>query len=374
MGSLIFVRGWGRLATKECFLLLLLWAWFTITSVVSANTSLFAHHTNETWHRWQFVSKILVMTFATIAIVDRFQKLRILVIVTASSFGLFVVKGLPFMVRTGGSFRMYGPEYSMISDNNDFGLALNMTLPLFFFLAQTESKRWVKWLFGFLFVGTIPTIFFTYSRGALVGLVVVLTLMFLQLKQRLLLVPVVILGAVIAILLAPEAWRDRMDPTRDDAIDNSALSRINAWTYSWHLALDYPITGGGFETFTPELFSRYAPDSRDVHGPHSIYFGVLAEHGFVGLCLYLGLVFSAFASTRRLVKLGRYHESVTIINYAKMFQFSMVGFLTSGLFLGRAYFDYFFTIIACLVILKSVCLDEWAGTADVYADATLESA
>ena len=32
----------------------------------------------------------------------------------------------------------------------------------------------------------------------------------------------------------------------------------------------------------------------------------------------------------------------------------MLGFLIVGAFLGRAYFDYYFTIVACAVILKKV--------------------
>ena len=42
-----------------------------------------------------------------------------------------------------------------------------------------------------------------------------------------------------------------------------------------------------------------------------------------------------------------------------MFQFSLVGFLTAGFFLGRAYFDYFFTIVGCIVILKRLAIAEW---------------
>jgi hypothetical protein len=45
--------------------------------------------------------------------------------------------------------------------------------------------------------------------------------------------------------------------------------------------------------------------------------------------------------------------------YGNMFLFSIIGFLASGTFLGRAYFDYYFSIVACLVILKRVCEAEW---------------
>src|SRR5215831_11327746 len=137
-GFFIFVRGWPqRLLNIETLLVVILWLWFTLTSEVSSRTPLFVHHAVDTWSRWEFVSKILLMTVVTIATVDTFERLRKLVLVLAGCFGAFVAKAFPAIVVTGGTFRLYGPDYSMISDNNDFGLALNMTAALFFFLAQT---------------------------------------------------------------------------------------------------------------------------------------------------------------------------------------------------------------------------------------------
>jgi putative inorganic carbon (HCO3(-)) transporter len=354
LGFAVFGRGIGHIASRESTLLLLLWIWFGVTTVVSINTPAFHENYEDALYHITLVSKILLMTFVTIGIVDSFARLRSLVIVIASCFGFFVLKALPFMILSGGENRIYGPERSMIGDNNDFGLALNMTLPFFFFLAQSETKPWLKRLFGGLFLITIPAIFFTYSRGALLGLVAVLGLMILQTKHRLLLIPLVLVGMVLAVLFAPERWKERMDPTKENVIDNSAASRINSWTYSWNLATDYPIAGGGFGAFTPSLFQKYAPNPKDVHGPHSVYFGILAEHGFVGLFLYLTLIVSCFLSTAKIVKWAHMHGDEVAANYANMFRFSLVGFLTSGLFLGRAYFDYYYTIIACIVVLKNV--------------------
>ncbi len=364
-GFLLFVRDWKSLESFKAFLIVILAGWFTVTSLVSTHTPLLMHHAEDTWYHWQLVSKVLLMTVVTIGIINSFAQLRIFVLVIAASFGFFVLKAFPFIISTGGAFRLYGPPNSMIGDNNDLGLAFNMTLPLFLFLAQTETKRWVKLFFGFLFVIMIPAVFFTYSRGALVGLVAILLLMFLQLRQRLLLVPVIALGAVIAVAFAPAAWKARMDPTREDAVDNSARERLNAWAFSRALASDFPIAGGGFATFTPELFSRYAPNAMDVKGPHSVYFQLLAEHGYVGLFIYLVLVFSCFTGAHRLVKQARFHNDRVILHYANMFRFSLVGFLSSGAFLGRAYFDYFFSIVACLIILERVAQEKWAESLQV---------
>jgi probable O-glycosylation ligase (exosortase A-associated) len=360
LGFIFFSNGWTRLISREAFLILLLWAWFTVTSIVASNTPLLETYAVHTWYRYQFISKILVMVLLTMGIVDSFARLRTLIIVTAACFTFYVVKALPWMIVTGGGYRLYGPPKTMVSDNNDLALALNMTLPMLFFLAHTETDHRVRRLFWFLFVVVILGVLCTYSRGGLLGLVAVMTLMILQVKQRIFLMPVLALVVLIVALFAPERWQDRMNLTKRDAVlDESAYSRINAWTFSWRLAQDYPITGGGFETFQQELFDRYAPNPADLHGPHSIYFGVLAEHGFVGLALYLALIASCFASTWRVRRIARRVGDDTAVSYAHMLEFSLVAFLASGLFLGRAYFDYFFAIVSFILILKRECFAAW---------------
>ena len=360
LGFLFFCHDWKALRTREFAMIAVLAAWFTVTSFAAAENPLFVHHMADTWYKWQVVSKILFMTGVTMAVIDTFERLRIYMLVVAGCFGVLVLKTLPFMILTGGQFKVYGPNGSMIADNNDFGLALVMTLPMFFFLAQTEQKRWVKRLFGFLVVGTILAIFCTYSRGALVGLVSVCALMFLRLKQRLLLIPAIAMGALLVMLFAPQSWKDRMTPTADNALDKSARSRLDSWAYARNLAADYPITGGGYATFTPELAPRYARPGAAILGAHSVYFGLLAEHGYVGLGLYLVLVAFCFWSAHDLVKQGNIMGDSMVVNYADMLRFSLVGFLTSGFFLGRAYFDYYFALAGCVAILKVVAHQDWS--------------
>lgn len=359
-GFALFCRGWGaRLASGKVLLIVILWVWFTVTSIVATGTPAFFHHAADTWSRWWFESKMLLMTLVIIAVVDSLARLRILLLVMAGCFGLFVAKSVPFIIANGGKYRLFGPPGSMIADNNDFGLALNMTLPLFFALAQTETARWVKRLFAGLFIATIPTIFFTYSRGAMVALAVVLLLMMLASKRGVLLIPVLFFGGVMALAFAPQSWKDRMNPNQK--LDASAEERLNAWAFARNLAADYPITGGGFATFTPELFIRYAPNGYDVKAPHSVYFGLLAEQGYTGLALYLFMVGVALWTTVKVARRARYFEDQTILTYAVALRFSILGFLANGVTLGRQYFDYFFSIVACVIILERVARQRWAS-------------
>jgi putative inorganic carbon (HCO3(-)) transporter len=361
-GYLVFSFDWQRLASWETGLIVVLWLWFTITTMRNTHMPAFMHFSADTWYRWRFVSKILLMTVVTTSIVNTWERFRWLVLTICACLAILVWKAVPFMILTGGSFRLYGPEGSMLADNNDLGLALNMTLPMFYFMAQTESNPKWKRLLGLTFLITIPAVLFTYSRGAFVGLAVLLLLFVWRSPRRLLIMPVLLLTCLFALFLTPAKWQKRMDFSRKGAlVDQSALSRFNAWTYCWRLASDYPLTGGGFEAFTPELFQRYAPNAADVHGPHSVYFGVLAEHGFTGLFLYLTLVVSCLVSLGRVRRAARRWGEEVVVKYASMLNLGMIGFLISGAFLGRAYFDYFFTLVACAIVLKRLWRDEAAA-------------
>lgn len=353
LGTCIFSANFRRLFCREGVMLLILWVWFTVTSFNSAHDPLFADKAALCWFRWSMVSKILLMTVVMMMVINSWERIRWLVLAIAGAFGVLVLRTLPVMILSGGASRVYGPDNSMIADNNDFGLALNMALPLFFFLAKTEANQWARRLMTFLFLATIPAIFFTYSRGALLGLIAVLFCMMLQAKQKALLLPVAVVIVIFAAIFTPQAWRDRM--STDNALDSSARSRLNAWSYSWAMTSEHPLMGGGFEAFTPALFARYAPNSGDVHGPHSIYFGVLAEHGFTGLFLYLSLVALCIGELYMIIRRGRRSGDEVAVSYANMFRFSLVGFLVSGAFLGRAYFDFYFSIVACVAILRMLC-------------------
>ena len=144
-----------------------------------------------------------------------------------------------------------------------------------------------------------------------------------------------------------------MQTLKNVGTDQSALARLHSWTFAYRLFLDHPILGGGFQTFTAPLYARYDLLANRVQGPHSIYFQVLAEHGLPGLILFLGLVCSCLWSVATWLKRNflRQPGSETLAEYADMIQLGLVTFLVSGAFLGRAYFDLFFQLVAKVIIL-----------------------
>src|SRR4029077_12807517 len=148
----LFTAQFKRLLCSEMYLLGVLWLWFTLTTFNSAHTPIFAEKSADAWFRWGFVSKILLMTFLTVGLINSWRRLRWLVLAIAVSFALLVFHALPGMILSGGEYRVYGPDNSMVADNTAFGLALDMALPFFFYLAKTEPDRRVRWFMGLAFL------------------------------------------------------------------------------------------------------------------------------------------------------------------------------------------------------------------------------
>jgi probable O-glycosylation ligase (exosortase A-associated) len=341
-----------RIFTVQTTLLLLMWGWFCVTYFHAVYDPVLMDHADSAQAELMRVSKILLMTFLMVWLVNSKEKLRYLFLVTAFSFGFFAVKGALFSWHTSGEFRVYGPPDSFIADNNALGLALNMTLPMFYFLARGEENRWVRRFFHLSFFCGIVAVLLTYSRGALLGLAVALVLIALRSRQKILAVFLLAISAWGVLVFAPAQWMDRMGNFFHGNLDRSAELRLNAWQFAWALAKHYPITGGGLKTFTPDLYQRYTPQL-EFAGPHSIYFQTLAEHGFIGLGLFLLLLGVSFYSLWMIRRRARSLPSTQwIIPYSYMLEIGLFSFLVSGAFLELANFDLFYQAIACVALLK----------------------
>jgi probable O-glycosylation ligase (exosortase A-associated) len=171
-------------------------------------------------------------------------------------------------------------------------------------------------------------------------------------KYKSLAVITVAIGCLFTLWLVPTKWGDRMNTIQTYEQDGSAMGRINAWKMAWNLALDRPLTGGGFETFTPQVFRKYAPEPENIHDAHSNYFEMLGEQGFIGLGLYSLLIASCVIRLRVLKSRVRSDRGLQWAqHYPDMLQVSIFAYVIGGAFLGRAYFDMFYQLVGAMVIL-----------------------
>jgi probable O-glycosylation ligase (exosortase A-associated) len=207
------------------------------------------------------------------------------------------------------------------------------------------------------------------SRGALLGIVAMGTFLWLKSRSKFFTSLLAIIAAALIFSIMPQQWFDRMATINTYEQDASAMGRINAWWMAFNLAKDKPL-GGGFDAFRSEMFQLYAPDPSNTHDAHSIYFEVLGEHGFVGLGLFLLLGLMTWRTASRVIKRARDDPSNRwAADLAAMVQVSIIGYASAGAFLGLAYFDYYYTLVAVIVLCQAVlALQEGRGEVAVDSD------
>ncbi len=346
LAGLLFSRERKRLPRgPEVALVLGLWAWFTVTAV-------FAIHPELAWDKWQQVSKILLMTMVTMVLFRDASRLKWLVWTIAASLGFYGVQSALGALASGFQQGYAYPPDSFIADNNDMALALNMTLPLLWFLARDTKHRWVSFGLRAAFVLTILGIVTTYSRGGFVGLCAVLIVLLMKAKRRGIAAMLLLATVTVAVAVMPDALTSRIGTIASYEEDESAQNRLRAWAVAIQVALDSPIVGGGFRVFEPDVWERYDPDIPRAWTAHSIYLQVVAEHGFVGLGIFLTLLGVSYLGARRVRVRAATLGELRLSDLASMVQASLVGYMVSGAFASRADFDLFYHLVAMIAVMQ----------------------
>jgi probable O-glycosylation ligase (exosortase A-associated) len=332
--------------TRETKVLLLFIIWMFITTYFALNPA-------GAWAQWNKVWKIQLMIFVMLMIVRTPEQLKALVWITALSIGFYGVKGGIFTITTGGVHMVLGPATTFIGVRGGIALALNMTIPLMRYLQLNTQRVWVRYGLTAAMVLTAFAIIGTQSRGGFLGAIVVGLFLTLKSRKKVLYTVLAVIVAASIVSFMPSEWGERMHTIQTYQQDGSAMGRINAWKFAYNLASDRLIFGGGFECFRGWLFDQYAPNPDDVHDAHNIFFEVLGEHGFVGLLLYLLLLLFAWRTGSWIISNAKNNpETKWMADLASMVQVSIAAYVAGGSFLGLAYFDYYYHLIAILVLTK----------------------
>lgn len=333
--------------TRETYLLIVLYVLFTLSTV-------FALFPDLAWPQWDRVSKVFLFTFLTLLLFQDKRKLRYLLLTISFSIGFYGIKGGIFAISRGGEYRVIFPEDTMMGDSNGLGLALNMALPMFLFLAREEQNLWLRRLLRAIFILSIPAVVFTYSRGAILGLGAVLVCLAMKIR-RTLVVPAGVAAAVLFLLaFAPQKWFDQMETLSNYQNDASAMGRLEAWHVFSRVGLERPLLGAGFwAPSTDKVFFRYLPGARKSRDAHNIFLNVLGEHGVIALGAFVGLIVCCLLTLRHLrASRDRADPPQWVSNYSHMLEASLVGYAVTGFFLSVAYVDLFYHIVAFTILLK----------------------
>jgi probable O-glycosylation ligase (exosortase A-associated) len=290
-----------------------------------------------------------------------------LIIVIVLGFGMHgVLNGLKTLV-TAGVHNTLGPAGTMIADRNHLSTALTLALPLLYYLFQQSKHRLVR--LGFLggFVLVALAIAGSGSRGGFIALALVSGWLVVTSRKRWSALALLAVMALLFVNLAPEQWFSRLSTIETAGADESFMGRVTAWKISSAIALSNPVFGGGFHAVqvqgiwdqfkeAPSLlgFLNLPVPEFAAKAAHSIYFEILGDMGFIGLFIFLGILFQSIR-TRYLIKrqvstMGK--QWLWARDMADMLMLSIIAYMVGGAAVSLGYFEVIYMIVMLMEMLR----------------------
>ena len=309
------------------------------------------------------IFKIVVLSMFIVMTIRTRLHIHSLLIAIGLGMGIHGAIEATKFVATGGSHVLVGPM--TIGDNNHFGLAILMVLPLLAYLYLYSVSILVRVALALAILANVAAVIASNSRGALIALVVVGFAVFIQSRHKLLAAVVLLILGGVGAALAPDRWYDRMSSIGAAGQDSSFMGRIASWKMNLLVALDRPLTGGGFSAMEdPTVFNLYLPrfsslDFIPTHVPtstaaaHSIYFQVLGDTGFIGFSLFVGLLFVAFRNVRSIQRLSRDREDLRwAADLGRFLRLTLIAYTVGGAALSLAYFELYYIVITLISVTR----------------------
>lgn len=380
MLAFIFSKSEGKVRINAIGWLIILLAIVTLVSTIYNQS----HAPSDVWNYWfQLLKVFLLFFFVTFTITKKIHLDTIIWAIVLSISSYAAMEAVKFIL-SAGSHRIVGRS-GIIADRNDLAVAINMCLPLMFYLRHQMKSRMMKNGLAALISLNILSIIGTYSRAGFIGLSILAFAYYLKSNRKILLALVAILILPILYQNAPEEWKERQSTVATASeTDGSFIGRLWAWKISMLIANDYPLTGAGFgSTQMPLVWHSYRGETEYFNFPvetppippeivpkaaHSIYFQVLGDHGYIGFIVFLLILLMSvnknFQNKRIAQKLG-YDSYVIFSNNVTL---CLVGFCVTGASVSLAYFDLFYALIGmvCAVNmeLKNKLKESQSGEAE----------
>jgi probable O-glycosylation ligase (exosortase A-associated) len=244
--------------------------------------------------------KIFVMFFTSSMLVRRFRQVWVLYLLTTLAL-IYISWEMNDQYLSKGYLFIYKVGFAGL-DNNGAALMLATGVPLCLFMWE-GLERWYRWLFLAAIPIIIHAVLMSYSRGAMVALIVASPIWVLRSRKRAFL-GLAFVGMICLLpLLAGKQIQDRFFTLEKTDADSSAQSRWRSWEAAYRMANDHPLLGVGLRGANI-LSYQYGADY-EGRSIHSLYLEIAADNGWVGLGLYLSMCFSAWLSLRRARRLLR---------------------------------------------------------------------
>lgn len=339
-------KSWPRGALPVVMVLLVAWITFN---------AFFAADPDWSWPLWSRTVKIFTYIFLAFSMARTKARIQSMVWVLVLSIGFFGIKGGVFTIITGGNYKSFGPENSIIYDNNHLALAIVVVMPLVIYLRTHTRQPLIRLGLTAALPFQIISVLGSYSRGGTIALFIMLSFFWTRSRRKLLylVIGVAVLGGSLALM--PPAFFERMQSVKQADQDDSFMGRVTAWKVASLYALEHFPFGAGLSG--PErraVFNHYFPEET-THAAHSIYFQMLGDNGFPGLFLFLLIAALSLRNCSLIVRqCALAPELAWARDLGSTLQISLISFFIGGAALSMDYFDGYLMLQALSTVLREL--------------------
>lgn len=262
-----------------------------------------------------------------------------------------------------------------LGDENDFGMEMNVAIPVAFFMYQGATNKGSKFLYVGLLAVFVMSLIATSSRGGFLGLLAVASYCWFYSSKKIMSLLLGVCLAGLVLIAAPQEYWDRISSITQDKTmeEGTAGQRIFTWGIGWEMFLDNPLFGvgqGNFPWAIGEYMGGRTWQTKSLAGrqAHSLYFTLLPELGLVGVMIFGAMVYLNYRDTR--IKefrpptsrpvFGR-GDNADIVDlellraslYGNAILGGMIGYLATSAFISTLYYPTFWIMMALAVALRN---------------------
>jgi O-antigen ligase len=296
---------------------------------------------------------VLVITMGFIALLGVYQVLTNTHAQTFFDLSRFQVQQVVDGVTES---RLSGP----INRPNFWGQMLAATMPLVVYLFLLEKRIVVKSLLVWVMFSLIFSIFYTYSRGALLALIVTQLFIVIERKVNFDIVFVIVLGVMLAWSILSPTQLERFssillltDENAGAQQDSSFRGRNAELRAGLLMFSDSPLMGVGVSNYEANYLDyadRIGLETRNENRqPHSLYVEQLAETGLLGTIPFLSffaILYLEMQRLRRKLKERGWSEEYMLVTALQM---SVLSYLISSLFLHGEFIRLLWGLVALCI-------------------------
>ncbi len=311
IGIFVQKKQFTSTSSSVIIILFLFWTYVSLwNSSLRFNLPLPVSYESSQLMDWKNFAQMIILYFIVQAVVENEKQQRVLFVLMAAVVLFMAIRnyrnfsgGSSFRYdkRVGGPFGAAGLGANVYAAFiAHFSVAF---LGMSFF--EQEKKRKILYLVTFLFC--LHPLFFSYSRGAYIAVVVVVFAFYGLVKKRSLLIVLLLIFFSWHVIL-PVSVVDRISGTQTESgeLESSANTRLKLWDQAEKIIVDHPVFGmgwGGFGLSIPKS-EKLTVGKIQLTDPHNYYVETLCDFGAVGLVLLFFLFMKAFASGYQLYRSG----------------------------------------------------------------------